>query len=67
VHRAALDDEWLNADGIRGLQQTAPSGTNADSFARELVFYWTMWRRIMSGHGARRGTALQPPAAAERR
>lgn len=63
VRRAALDDEWLNADGIRGLQQTAPSGTNADTFARELVFYWTMWRRIMSP-GARGAASAELGAAA---
>jgi hypothetical protein len=47
VRSAPLDDPYLNADGIRTLQQTAPSGTNADTFARELVFYWTMWRDVM--------------------
>jgi len=29
------------------LQRTPPTGANADSFARELVFYWSMWREIM--------------------
>ena len=47
VHTAALDDRCLNADGIRALQRSAPIGTNSDTFARELVFYWSMWRSVM--------------------
>jgi Glutamine amidotransferase domain len=49
VQRASLDDRCLNADGIRALQHTPPTGSNADTFARELVFYWSMWREIMTG------------------
>jgi hypothetical protein len=52
VHGAPLDDRYLNADGIRALQLSPPSGTNADTFARELVFYWTMWRSIMKPAGS---------------
>jgi hypothetical protein len=48
VQAAALDDSHLNADGIRALQRLGPTGTNSDTFARELVFYWTMWRSVMS-------------------
>jgi hypothetical protein len=48
VTRAPLDDAHLNADGIRDLQRTSPTGANADTFARELVFYWSMWREIMA-------------------
>ena len=47
VRFAPLDDRYLNADGIRALQQSPPSATKADTFARELVFYWMMWRSIM--------------------
>lgn len=47
VSRIDLDDAFLNADGIRDLQRTAPRGTNEDTFARELVFYWSAWRELM--------------------
>jgi hypothetical protein len=47
VHDANLDDECLNAEGVRGLQRTAATGTNEDTHARNLVFYWSMWRDIM--------------------
>lgn len=49
VSGAPLDDPCLNADGIRALQRTPPTGANADTVARELVFYWSMWREIMTG------------------
>ncbi len=52
VRHAPVDDGFLNADGIRALQQTPPTGTNADSFARELVFYWSMWRAVMNDAAA---------------
>jgi len=48
VDTTALDDPCLNADGIRALQHTAPAGDNTDTFARELVFYWSIWRDMMS-------------------
>jgi hypothetical protein len=48
VQRAPLDDPHLNADGIRMLQRTPATGTNADTIARELVFYWSMWRDLMA-------------------
>jgi hypothetical protein len=46
VHAADLDDPMLDADGVRELQRTSPRGTNEDTFARELLFYWSMWRRM---------------------
>lgn len=52
VESANLDEEWLNADGVRGLQRTPPTGTNDDTFARELVFYWSMWRELVARAGA---------------
>jgi hypothetical protein len=42
------DDPVLNRDSVRKLQQTAADGTNEDTLARELVFYWTAWRRVMN-------------------
>lgn len=47
VGDANLDDEFVNGDGIRRLQRTGPTGTYEDTCARELVFYWSMWREIM--------------------
>jgi hypothetical protein len=47
VHEINLDDELLAADGIRRLQRAAATGTNEDTSARELVFYWSMWKEIM--------------------
>ncbi len=47
VRDALLDDPYVNADGIRALQRTRPTGTRADTVARELVFYWSMWREVM--------------------
>jgi hypothetical protein len=46
ISRVDLDDPFLNPDGIRDLQRTAPRGTNEDTFARELVFYWSAWRDL---------------------
>lgn len=60
VRGVPLDDDCLNADGICALRRAAPTGTNADTFARELVFYWTMWRRIMSGGAGTRPAANAP-------
>jgi hypothetical protein len=54
VQSTALDDRCLNADGIRALQRSSPTGSNSDTFARELVFYWSMWRSVM---------CAAPPAA----
>ncbi|MGH9348630.1 MAG: hypothetical protein ACRD26_15325 [Vicinamibacterales bacterium] len=48
VRDANLDDALLNADEIRAMQRADPSGTNQDTFARELVFYWSMWREVMT-------------------
>jgi hypothetical protein len=48
VRGAPLDDGFLNADGISALQRTPPTNANADTFARELVFYWSMWRTVMA-------------------
>jgi hypothetical protein len=48
VRDAPPDDPYLNANGIRDLQRTRPTGTKADTFARELVFYWSMWRAVMA-------------------
>jgi hypothetical protein len=48
VRDASPDDACLNADGIRALQRTPATGANEDTFARELVFYWSMWREIMT-------------------
>ena len=45
---ALLDDRYVNADGIRALQRLRPTGTRADTFARELMFYWSMWREVMA-------------------
>ena len=56
VRTADLDDPVLNADRVRELQQTPPSGTNEDTFARELLFYWSMWRQLVAGA---RGYRLQ--------
>ena len=60
VRAADLDDRILNADGVRELQRTPPRFTNEDTFARELVFYWSMWRELTSAPSAVRG--LAPPA-----
>jgi hypothetical protein len=46
VCHANLDDPILHPDGVRDLQRTPPRRTNDDTFARELIFYWTMWRRL---------------------
>lgn len=47
LREANLDDDCLNADGVRRLRRTPASGTNDDMHARNLVFYWSMWREIM--------------------
>jgi hypothetical protein len=47
VTHANLDDPFTHADGVRRLQRDAASGTIEDTFARELVFYWSMWREVM--------------------
>jgi hypothetical protein len=62
VRAAAADHEVLNGDGIRALQRTPPDGTNEDALARELVFYWSMWREVM-GDGTRRGAAARSSPA----
>jgi hypothetical protein len=62
VREVNLDEPTLNPDGIRALQRTSSRGTNQDTFARELIFYWSEWRKIMArgrtlraaGHGLRR-------------
>ena len=48
VREAPLDDEFLDADGVRALQRRSATGTNEDTHARELLFYWSMWREIMT-------------------
>lgn len=53
VRTANLDDTMLNPDGVRELQRAQSRGTNEDTFARELVFYWTMWRRMTTRASAR--------------
>jgi hypothetical protein len=58
VCQASLDDEFLNADGVRALQRRAATGTNEDTAARELLFYWSMWRDIMTP-----GERARPEAA----
>jgi hypothetical protein len=60
VREANLDDRFFDADGVRRLQRTAASGTNDDTFARELVFYWSMWREIMQA--TRRDSEPAPTA-----
>jgi hypothetical protein len=43
-----LDDPMLNPDGIRILQRiNRRAATNEETFARELIFYWMMWRKVM--------------------
>jgi hypothetical protein len=49
VRRADPDDPILYADGIRDLQRTPARATNEDTFARELVFYWSAWREVTGG------------------
>jgi len=57
ISRVDLDDAFLNADGIRDLQRTAPRGTNEDTFARELVFYWSAWRDLVARRDSVRAIA----------
>lgn len=61
---ANLDDECLNGDGIRALQRTRPTGANNDTFARELVFYWSMWRELVGRAGGCRHLADDMAATA---
>jgi hypothetical protein len=59
VDNANVSDDVLNANGVRELQRTAATGRNDDTLARELVFYWSMWREVMkAGSG-------QPAAGSE--
>ena len=58
VRDAPLDDPFLNSDGIRLLRRTPPSATNEDTYARELVFYWSMWREVMAPAPIARTAAL---------
>jgi hypothetical protein len=48
VRDANLDDPFMRAEGVRALQRSLPSGIVEDTYARELVFYWSMWREVMS-------------------
>jgi hypothetical protein len=48
VADATPDDPYLNADGIRQLQGTEPTGAVEDGIARELVFYWSTYRSLTS-------------------
>jgi hypothetical protein len=57
VRSADANDGVLNADGVRELQRTQPTGRNDDTLARELVFYWSMWRE-MATHNRLSGAAL---------
>jgi asparagine synthetase B (glutamine-hydrolysing) len=61
VRGANLDDPLLNADVVRRLQRTPPQRTNDDTLARELVFYWEMWKETMAG--SPQATAACSPTA----
>jgi asparagine synthetase B (glutamine-hydrolysing) len=61
VRAVDLDDPMLAADRLRELQRTAPSGAAEDTFARELVFYWSRWRKDVF---SARDSGLRPSGAA---
>jgi hypothetical protein len=63
VRNADLDDPCLQADAVRALQRTPPRRTNDDTAARELVFYWTMWKKTMAaGDGLQAADSAEPVA-----
>ena len=43
------------------LQRTPPQRTNEDTAARELVFYWMMWKETMAaGYGLQAAGSAEP-------
>lgn len=47
--RVALDHPDLDADSVRGVLSGERRGDPGDRTARELLFYWQMWRWMMEG------------------
>ena len=56
--RVALDHTDLDADSVRGVLSGERRGDPEDRTARELLFYWQVWRWIMDGSFRRREPEL---------